>query len=63
MNKQDQISMKIAIKIFLAFRFRIEGQQLGSFLVTKYIKNQSYQNVLLIKVGWILRKVKNIGKC
>ena len=32
-------------------RFIIEGQKLNPFLVTKYIKNQSYQNMLLIKVG------------
>ena len=44
--------MKRYIKIFLAFwSFRIEGQKLGPFLVTKYIKYQSYQNMLLIKVG------------
>ena len=30
-------------------RFIIECQKLGPFLVTKYIKNQSYQNMILIK--------------
>ena len=51
-NKQDQSSMKMAIEYFWPFHcFRIEGQKFGPFLVTKYIKNQSYQNMLLIKVG------------
>ena len=44
-NKQDQRTMKTAIKYFWPFgRFRIEGQKLSSFLLTKYIKIQSYQN-------------------
>ena len=43
--------MKMAIKIFLAFRFRIEGKKLGSILVTKCIKNQSYQNMTITKVA------------
>ena len=53
MNKQDQRSKKTTMKkYFLPFgHFRIEGQKFGPFLVTKYIKNQSYQNMLLIKVG------------
>ena len=56
MNKQDQGTMQTAIKILLAFgHFKTEGHKLGPFLVTKYvhtyIKNQIYQNILLIKVG------------
>jgi hypothetical protein len=31
-------------------RLRLEGQNLGPFLVTKYIKNHSYQNMSIIKV-------------
>ena len=31
-------------------RFGIKGQNLGPFLVMKYIKNQSYHNMSIIKV-------------
>ena len=42
--------MKTAIKMFLGFRMRLEGQNLCPFLVRKYIKNYSYQNKSIIKV-------------
>ena len=44
--------MKTFIKyIWPSGRFRIEGQRLDLFLVTKYIKNQSYPNMSIVKVG------------
>ena len=51
-NKQGQRPMKMAIKMFLGFGsiLRLEGQNLGPFLVIKYIKNHSYQNMSIIKV-------------
>ena len=54
LNKQDQRTMKTALKMIFFWpfrRFRIEGQKFGPFLVTKYIRNQSYQNMVIIKVG------------
>ena len=43
---------KQAQNIFWLFGvFRIEGQKLDLVLVTKYIKNQSHPNMLVIKVG------------
>ena len=46
--------------------FRIEGQKLGPFLIIKYIKNQSYQNMsIILKVGllYILQWKKSKGFC
>ena len=55
-NKQDQRTMKTGIKYFWPFRcFRIEGQKFGPFLQTKYNKNQSYQNMSIIKVGLLFK--------
>ena len=55
-------------KYFWPFgHFRIEGQKLGPFLVIKYIKNQSYQNMSIIKVGLLYlyssMKKKSEGFC
>ena len=50
--EQGQRTMKTAIKmIWPLCRFRIEDKKLGPFLTKKYIKNQSYQNMSMIKVG------------
>ena len=44
--------MKTAIEFFWPFgHFRTEGQKLGLLLVSKCITNQTYLNMLIIKVG------------
>ena len=52
-SKQDQRTMKTAVKIFLAFpSFQNWRSKIGPiFTKKKYIKNQSYQNMSIIKVG------------
>ena len=51
-NKQGEWTMKTAIKYFWPFgHCRIRGQKLGLLLATKYIKNQSYPKMSIIKVG------------
>ena len=52
--------------MFWPFRhFIIEGKKLAPFLVTRYIKNQIYQNMLLIKFALLSylqqKKIKGIG--
>ena len=50
-NKQGKLTMKTVIKYFWPFgRFRIKGQKLGLLLATKYIKDQSYPKMSMIKV-------------
>ena len=51
-NKQGQRSMNMAIKCSRDLDgLRLEGQNLGLFLVIKYIQNYSYQNMnIIIKV-------------
>ena len=50
-NKQGQKSMRTAIKVFQEFGWmRLEVQNLGPFLVIKYTKDYSHQNMLIIKV-------------
>ena len=45
--------MKTTIKIFLAFRsFSNWRSKIGPFLVTRYIKSQSYQNMSLSNKSW-----------
>ena len=53
-------------KIFWPFGpFRIEGKKFGLLLLTKHIKNQSYPNMSLIKVGlpfsyYSMKKIRRI---
>ena len=50
-NDQDQRSKKMAIKMIQGLGWILEGQKLGPFLVIKFIKDYSYQNMSIIKVA------------